>query len=76
MAVIPPGTPYSSHLGPSDFLLYQEMKLQLPGCCFLDVPKIQEQLLTTPHMIPKRVVPGAILAVAEMLDPLHKLRRG
>jgi len=76
MAVISPCPPYSPDLGPSDFLLYQEMKSQLLGCCFLDVPKIQEQLLTTPHMIPKRVVPGIILAVAEMLDPLHKLRRG
>lgn len=74
MAVIPPYPPYCPDLAPSDFLLYQKMKLQLLGC-FLDVPKIQEQLLTTPHVIPKKVVPGVTLAVAETLDPLHKLRR-
>jgi hypothetical protein len=64
MAVIPPYPPYSPDLAPSDFLLFPKLKWQLTGCCFLDVPRIQEQLLTTPNMIPKMVVPGVILAVA------------
>lgn len=76
MAVISLYPPYSPDLAPSDFLLYQKMKSQLLECCFLGVPKIQNSCWPHHTRFQKRQLLGVILAEAEMLDPLHKLRRG
>jgi len=35
------------------FLLFWGIKLQLQGCCFQNVPEIQDESPTTPHVIPK-----------------------
>jgi hypothetical protein len=52
------------------------MKLRLKGRRFQDVTEIQDQSLTVLHAIPKKSVPAVLPAVAEKVDPLHKLGRG
>jgi superfamily II DNA/RNA helicase len=60
MAVVP-HPPYSPDLAPCDFFLFPRMKSKLKVRHFQEVTEIQEQSLP---------------AVAESLDPLHKLVRG
>jgi hypothetical protein len=52
------------------------MKSKLKGRRFRDFIEIQEQSLTVLKEIPKKSVPAVLPAVAETLDPLHKLGRG
>jgi hypothetical protein len=75
MAVVP-HPPYSPDLAPCDILLFPRMKSKLKGRCFQDVTEIQEQIADCPTRDPKKSVPAVLPAVAETLDPLHKLGRG
>jgi hypothetical protein len=60
---------------PPDFFLFPRIKLRPWKHCSEEVPKIQEQSLTILHEIQKAssTVPAEM---AEMLDPLHKLKTG
>jgi hypothetical protein len=73
MAVVP-HAPYSPDLAPCDFFLFPRMKSKLKGCRFQDVT---EQIVDRrPTRDFKKSVPAVLPAVAETLDPLHKLGRG
>jgi hypothetical protein len=67
---------YSPDLVLCDFFLFPRLKSKLKGRRFQDVTEIQEQSLTVLHAIQKKSIPAVLLAVAETLDPLHKLGRG
>jgi len=58
--------PYSSDFTPCDFITFPRKKLHR----FQNIPEIQQQSLTPTT---KKSVP-AVLSVAEMLDPLHKVK--